>query len=769
MAVSKLTRKNSKRRLLKGAFWLRVATPVMLSLVVAASAIAKHGCEAQIAVACFTGGGALSQLFAHLQILPENLSIWLEVPEVSSNYYLLAPTVVLCLISLAVVKISPQPRTWSRVVVVSIILALTIRYLLWRSLSTLNLSNPLDGVFSLGLLFMELLVILSNSFELYLILKVKHRHREADKMAVAVLDGIFTPSVDILIPTYNEPTSILRRTIIGCQALEYDQKKIYLLDDGQRQEMQSLAKELGCNYITRPDNHHAKAGNLNNAIAQTTGELIVVFDADFVPTKNFLTRTIGFFKDRTIALVQTHQSFYNPDPVARNLGLEKELTQEVEIFNRHYQLLRDSVETALCAGTSFVVRRGYLDEIGSFVVDSLAEDYFTGIRLSAQGYRVIYLGESLSAGLSAENMADHVAQRQRWASGGLQAFFIEANPVTIPGLSPIQRLTHLEGLVYWFVNLCRIGFLIMPIVSTFLGVIPFRTTVQELLYFFLPYYLVQLSTFSWFNYHSCSALFSDIYLVAKCFPLSVTIIETMLSPFSRNFRVTPKGVSSDRFRFNWALAWPLIILFIATAVSLWRNLEFALISSAPQMAVMSGDAKLVEGMGLAWIWSAYNLLMIALGLLILLDVPQSDPYEWFDLQRVVCITVEGRRLWGATTKISEGGAEVTLTETAIPEQLEKLPVKLKIMEEELELPGQITHISFSGEVPRVQVAFEQLSLPQYRHLVEMLFCRPGQWKLRKTPGELRSLWLLLTILPKKASRLIIYCLPTRKISISDRA
>ncbi len=729
MAVSEFNSKNSKRRLLRRVFRLRVTTLVILSVVIAASVLAA---------AWLTGAETLTQLFAGVQVLQENPLIWLEEPVVSDKRYLLAPTVVLFLISLGVMKTSPQPRTWSRVVVVSIMFALTIRYVLWRSLSTLNLDNPLDAILSLGLFFMELAVIFSYSFQLYLMLKVKPRHRQADQMSVAVIDGSFTPSVDILIPTYNEPTIILRRTIIGCQALEYDNKKIYILDDGRRQEMQRLAKELGCEYITRPDNRHAKAGNLNHAIAKTSGELIVVFDADFVPTKNFLTRTIGFFQNRTIALVQTHQSFYNPDPIARNLGLEKELPQEVEIFSRYYQLLRDSVETALCYGSSFVVRRSHLEKIGGFVTETLSEDYFTSLRLSARGHQVIYLGESLSAGLSAENMAGHVSQRLRWARGTLQAFFIKANPLTIPGLKPIQRLAHFEGVSQWFTSVFRVAFLLAPLTSSFLGVIPLRTTLQESLYFFLPYYLVQLFTFSWLNYRSRSALISDIYSVAQCFPVSLAVIQTLLSPFSKGFTVTPKGLSSARFHFNWVLAWPLIIVFIATAVSLWQNLEFTLTSST----------QLVQGMVLTWIWSAYNLLIIGIALLTLLDIPKPDIYEWFDLRRVVCLTVEGKRLWGVTTRISEGGVEVDLNQAPIPEGIEKLPTKLNIMEEELELLGQITHISFVGEVPRVQVAFEHLSLPQYRRLVEMLFCRPGQWKRFETPGELRSLLLLFRSLLK---------------------
>ena len=755
MTVSELTPQNLRRPLFLRVLRLRIATLVLLGIVVAVSTIA---------VKWFMGESRVTQLFSQLQFLQENPPIWLDVPIVSHEYYLLIPAVALCLIYQAIVKNFPQPRTASRVIVVSLLLALTLRYLLWRSLSTLNLSNPLDGLFSLGLFFMELFVILSHSFQWYLNLKIKPRHREADTMAVAVIEGIFRPTVDILIPTYNEPVTILRRTIIGCQALDYPHKKIYILDDTRRPEMKELARELGCEYITRPDNRHAKAGNLNHAIAQTNGEFIVVFDADFVPTKNFLNRTVGFFQNQEIGLVQTHQSFYNPDPIARNLGLEHELTPEVEIFSRYYQLLRDGIETALCYGSSFVVRRSALEAVGGFVTDSLSEDYFTGVCLSAQGYRVIYLGERLSAGLSAENMGGYVTQRLRWARGSLQAFFIQENPLTIPGLGLLQRLAHLEGLCQWFTSVFRLGFMLMPIASSFLGITPLRTTLVESLYFFLPYYLAQLLTFSWLNNRSRSALVSDIYAVAQCVPVSLAVIQTMLSPFSQGFKVTPKGVRRDCFTFNWTLAWPLILLLIATVVSLWQNLDLVLWGSIP----ISADPKLAEGRALAWIWSAYNLFIISISLLILLDVPKPDPYEWLNLRRVVRIQVNSaskssvisngelprhcqnsvQDLWGVTTLISEGGLEVALNQHTIPELLEKLPVKIEIMEEKLELTGQITHISYSGQMPRVRVMFASLSLSQYRHLVEFLFCRPGRWKRQNTPGELQSLWLLFRILLK---------------------
>ena len=698
-----------------------------------------------IVVGWFAGEGEIHDIFARLEIMQEHPSMWLAVPM--AHRILLLPTVALLLTVLAVMKLSPQPRVWSRRIVVVILLVLTGRYILWRSLSTLNLTNPLNGVFSLELFFLEMLVLLSSTIQMFLMLNVKDRRCQANRVAAAVLDGSFTPSVDVLIPTYNEPTFILQRTVIGCQALDYPDKKVYLLDDTQRPEVRQMAAKLGCEYLTRPDHFYAKAGSLNHAISQTNGHLILIFDADFVPTTNFLTRTVGFFQDEKVALVQTPQSFYNADPIARNLGLENVVTPEEEVFYRQIQPIKDGADSVVCAGTSFVVRRSALQAAGGFVTDSLSEDYFTGICLSAQGYRLIYLDEKLSAGEAAANIAAHASQRLRWARGTLQAFFIEANPLTIRGLRPLQRLAHLEGLLHWFTSISRVGFLLVPLAYSFLGVIPVRATSGEVLYFFLPYYLVQLAVFSWLNNRSRSALLSDIYSLALCFPLALTVIQVMLNPFSNEFKVTPKGQKSDHFFLNWNLAWPLLILFVVTAISLWRNLGMCMLKGAWQATVSPEIGQQVKGIGLGWPWSTYNLLMIGIALLILLDVPKPDLYEWFDLRRVVRLNFAGRNWWGITTMISEVGAEVALTQAGLAPGLGR-QVTLEIVEEHLELTGVITRTGFSQEFPTVRLAFEQVSLSQQRRLVEMLFCRPGQWKRSCTPGEFSSLLLLFRILFK---------------------
>jgi len=730
MTTTHLARLDSDKRL-RRPIRMRLATLVLLGIV---------GTFAGVSAAWFACEPKTLSFFQTLNTLQNSPPAWLEAPM--AGHYLLAPTVILLLLALLVMRLSPQPHRWSRSLVVGILLILTGRYFLWRSLSTLNLADPLSGSISLGLFFLELITLAQTSMLLFLMLWSRDRKREADHYSIAVVEGDYQPSVDVLIPTYNEPEFILRRTIIGCQAMEYANKTIYLLDDTRRPEIRQLAAELGCYYITRPDNRHAKAGNLNHAIAQTDNELIVVFDADFVPTRNFLTRTIGFFQNPDIALVQTPQSYYNFDPISRNLGLEDILTPDEEVFNRQLQPIQDGTHGVICSGTSFVLRREALEQAGGFVTETLSEDYFTGVRLAASGYQVIYLDEKLSAGLAADSMVDYASQRFRWARGTLQAFFIRSNPLTIPGLNPLQRLAHLYTITTWLSNISWVGYLLVPLAYTFLGIVPVKASGAEFVYFFLPFYVLHLSVFSWLSYRSRSALMSNVYSFVIALPLAMTIIQVLLAPFGTGFKVTPKGTSRDRFRFNWNLAFPLLVLFSVTALGLWHNL---LHWQTQEWNFYDPNAK---GFFLGWAWNIFNLFIISVALVALFDAPKSDPNEWFKLRRTAELTLEPAdshppmTLWGYTTMMSEGGVKIALTPTNPFSLIQATTsVTVHLPEEGIMLAGSIA--SWDGDHRTLRVNFKPLSLEQQRQVVELLFCRPGQWQRHNAPGEWRSLWLML--------------------------
>jgi cellulose synthase (UDP-forming) len=716
----------------KFSFQPQLTTLVLLGILALA---------AGIVAAWFAGNGLISDIFQQLHQFQQTPPAWAATPMLMGHYLLLWP-VSLMFAVLALIRFVPASNAWARTLIVGTLAVLAVRYLLWRSLSTLNLDNPLNGVFSLGLFFLELLLLFNGIIQLFLLLRWRDRRKQANQLAADVTSGTYTPSVDVLIPTYNEPAFILKRTVFGCQAMDYPYKTIYLLDDTRRPEIKALAAELGCEYISRPDNQHAKAGNLNHALPLTDGELIVVFDADFVPTRNFLTRTVGFFQDPQVGLVQTPQSFYNPDPIAWNLGMQDVLTPEEEVFYRQIQRVRDGAGGVVCAGTSFVVRRSALEAIGGFVTGALSEDFFTGIELTAKGYRLMYLNEKLSAGLAAESIGAHALQRIRWAQGTLQSFFIKSNPLTIKGLNPVQRLAYFEGLLHWFSSIAKVGFLLMPLAYAFLEVIPLQATASELVYFFLPFYLVQLTTFSWLNYRSRSALLSDVYALVLAFPLALTVAQVMVRPFAKGFKVTPKGTGSDRFRFNWQLAWPLLFTFGVTALSLWLNLGHCLAAEAIEEPIAH-----LQGLGIAWVWSAYNLLMLGIALLILLDAPRPGRFEWFSVNRVARIQAGDLTLWGYTHLLSEEGAEIALTQRIEGDRLAPGQwITIILEDQELTLTGRITFLDLEQDTPVLRLHYDNLSLQQERNLVELLYCRPGQWKSQCAPGELRSLWLIFRIL-----------------------
>ncbi|MCU0535717.1 MAG: PilZ domain-containing protein [Hydrococcus sp. Prado102] len=110
------------------------------------------------------------------------------------------------------------------------------------------------------------------------------------------------------------------------------------------------------------------------------------------------------------------------------------------------------------------------------------------------------------------------------------------------------------------------------------------------------------------------------------------------------------------------------------------------------------------------------------------------------MQQRVQITSGERVIWGTITQLSEIGAEIQLNE---PIDLDGA-IALEIPEENLTLLGKLTYINLKNS--SIRVKFNSLTPDRSRRLVEFLFCRPGQWKNRNTPGEWRSLWLLFIVL-----------------------
>ena len=162
------------------------------------------------------------------------------------------------------------PSSFTRKFLILLAFVVCVFYLAFRAIYTFNDTGPYAWTVSILLYVAECFGI----FNLFLFFLQVWEVEEPPVQPV--LEG---RSVDIFVPTYNEDVSLLRATVEACVRMDY-KHKTYVLDDGQRPEVAALAKELNVEYISRPDNRHFKAGNLNHAFERTDGEFVVVLDAD---------------------------------------------------------------------------------------------------------------------------------------------------------------------------------------------------------------------------------------------------------------------------------------------------------------------------------------------------------------------------------------------------------------------------------------------------------------------------------------------------------
>lgn len=436
-----------------------------------------------------------------------------------------------------------------------------IFYILWRITVTpinLGLSSFLLGI---ALFSAELLGLISFFNFQFLFIK-KH------KVELKTLDDFKNkdiPSVDVLICTYNEPLYLLEKTMVACTNLDYPHNKIkiYVCDDGRREDLKTLCFKYNINYITRDNNKGAKAGNINNALKFTNGDLFAVLDADMIPKKDFLSKTVGYFSNENMAFVQTPQVYYNQDIYQYNLL--RSVPNEQDFFMRYIQESRAARNAVLHVGTNAVFRKKYVENIGGYPTCSITEDMAVGMLLQANGYDSEFINEELVLGLSANTFTELVKQRDRWCRGNLQVLK-NFNPLTLKGLNLAQRIVYLDGAIYWFSNLQKLIYIICPLIFLISNKIFINATLKELLSVYIPFWFGQYLIFRALSSKTRNIKWSHYYEIAMAPHLSLSILKELLS-LNIKFNVTSKEIIYDKKIFQFKVVLPHIILIIVTIIA----------------------------------------------------------------------------------------------------------------------------------------------------------------------------------------------------------
>lgn len=502
----------------------------------------------------------------------------------------------------------------ARFVMMAVASTLVMRYWAWRATETLPpVADTISFIPALFLFIVETYAI--GVFFLSAFLTADPIKRGLPPR-VAAPD---LPTVDILVPSYNEPTEMLAVTLSAAKNMHYPAHKrtVVLCDDGgtdqrcnsddpelaekarqRRRDLIALCSELGVIYSTRPRNEHAKAGNMSAALEKLSGELVVVFDADHVPSRDFLARTVGFFvEDPKLFLVQTPHFFLNPDPIDRNVGFRADCPPENEMFYHLSHRGLDRWGGAFFCGSAAVLRRAALDEAGGFAGDTITEDAETALGIHRRGWKSLYVDHAMIAGLQPETFVSFVQQRGRWATGMMQLLILK-NPLRGKGLSLSQRLCYLNSMTFWLFPLVRMTFILAPLAYLFFGLQIFVATIGEVAVYMTSYMAVSFMVQNALYARVRWPLISEVYEVAQAPYLSKAIFKTIWNPRGAKFNVTAKDEVLEE-DFISPMFKPLIAIFALCVLGV--------LAAAVRWVLYPGDHNIIMVVGG---WAVFNLLIV---------------------------------------------------------------------------------------------------------------------------------------------------------------
>jgi cellulose synthase (UDP-forming) len=563
----------------------------------------------------------------------------------------LAPIIFVIGVGIVVLPFLDRDSTAGRLLPCLSCLVLIVRTLHWRLTATLPpFSLGFAEVWAYLFAALETMSGIEGLFLFLFLSRTVDRRPEARRRQDWV--AARRPSVDVFIPTYNEPEAILDRTILGALSQTYDNLRVFVLDDTQRGNLKALCHRRGVGYITRADNADGKAGNMNNALAFLRkhgglGEFVAILDADFIAQPNFLARALALFYDPRVGCVQTPQHFSNPDPLQHSFHAADRWPDEQRFFFDVLLASKDAWGVAFNCGTSSITRLSALEAVGDFPVESVTEDVLLSIKLKTRGWRTVYLNERLSVGLAPEGLSEYITQRGRWCLGFMQIARSPWGPFTREKLPLIDRMSLIDSLLYWAMQFpFRLMCLLAPSVSAFTGSPIVYADWSSLVSHTGVSLLWQLVVLGWLSRGRSLPILTDASQ-ALIIPAAIqATVAGLVRPKGHKFRVTAKGGGRQGRRVRWGTLLPLGVALGLTIAGI-----------VYQAQNPYTDFRLYQW-GLTWLlWSYYTIAVLVVAILTAIELPRRAD-ERFPTDEWTLIEVDERGEWRQLSSISMAGATV---------------------------------------------------------------------------------------------------------------
>ncbi|MDR3738846.1 MAG: UDP-forming cellulose synthase catalytic subunit, partial [Terracidiphilus sp.] len=524
------------------------------------------------------------------------------------------------------------------------------------------------------------------------------------------------PDVDVLIPTYNEPLEVVRYSVLGALNMDWpaDKLHIYLLDDGRRKEFERFAFEAGGGYKTRPDNKHAKAGNINTALKTMSSPLVAIFDCDHVPTRSFLQMTVGWFeRDRKLAMLQTPHHFYSPDPFERNLRQFHIIPNEGELFYGVVQDGNDFWNASFFCGSCAVLRREALDDVGGIAVETVTEDAHTSLRMQMNGWGTAYINIPQAAGLATERLSAHVGQRIRWARGMIQILRTD-NPMFAPGLTFAQRLCYFNAMAHFLYAVPRLIFLTAPLIYLLLNHTNIPGYWAAILAYALPHLTLSNVTNSRIQGEHRHSFWNEIYETVLSPYILLPTMMALINPKLGRFNVTAKGGIVKRTFFDSKIAQPFLVMLVF-------NLAGLLIA-IPRFFLWDRDRPGTVLMNV--LWCCFNVVILGVCTAVARELQQRRTTVRISVVTPVAAKMAGGNLVaGETINMSSGGTSIRFAEALELTPETELRLAFPSPASGTDLPATV--VSSEGSVVRVR--FENLTIAEEEVLTMVLYSRADSW------------------------------------------
>ncbi|MFI4962837.1 MAG: UDP-forming cellulose synthase catalytic subunit, partial [Legionellales bacterium] len=590
------------------------------------------------------------------------------------------------------------------------------RYMWWRYTTTLVWADPVSMFFGV------LLIIAETYIFVVLILGFFQSIWPLQRNPVSLpKDTALWPSVDVFIATYNEDLNIVSPGVYAALGIDWPKDKItiYLLDDGNRPQMKAFAQTTGIEYIVRASNEHAKAGNINNALKHTKGDLIAIFDCDHIPTHTFLQLTVGWFlQDSKLAILQTPHHFFSPDPFERNLGSFMKTPNENALFYGVVQDGNDTWGSTYFCGSAGIMRRTALEDIGGFAVESVTEDAHTSLRLQRKGYTSAYIRIPLAAGLATESLSGHIGQRIRWARGMAQILRLD-NPLFGKGLKLAQRLCYFNAMLHFLSGVPRLIFLTTPIAFLCLHANLIYADASMVLLYAMPHIIHAALANSCIQGKYRHFLWNEIYETVMAWYIAIPTTVALITPHKGTFNVTAKGGLVEKRHADWHTARPYLFLLllnlIGLIVAMWRLIHGP---SHEHIAVI-----------ITMLWVIYNIAILggALGVDIEAKQVRKAPRVDFSMLAAL-IRADGHAFPCTLHDYSGDGVGITVSPNANLKQKDSVSLVLKNNKDEFVFSCEVRRVSNK----KVGLQLQSLTLSQQINFIQCTFARADTWALWQT-------------------------------------